>query len=313
MGELTTRPYEASDASAVTDLVNAIEVAAGGNPGLTVEDIATDVRTTVRDLSTDTKLLFAPDGSLVACAFTPTPPPDGFRMDVSGGVHPKWRGQGIGRELFAEQLVRAKQIHRAEAPDAPWEVHVGANTEDESALRLYARFGLTPQRYWFEMEAPTGSAPEPDLPEGLRAVTYQPSMEAAVHAAHMEAFTDHWGFQHRPLEDWAELNVRQVGFLPGLSLIGMDGDQIAGYVLSYEHPTPGWFYIGQVGTRRPWRHRGLAAALLGRVLRRGAGAGMTIGSLGVDADSPTGAVGVYERVGFTVGQRGVTYVLPLKD
>jgi hypothetical protein len=31
--------------------------------------------------------------------------------------------------------------------------------------------------------------------------------------------------------------------------------------------------------------------------------------LGVDADSPTGAVGVYERVGFQVEHRAVTYAV----
>jgi ribosomal protein S18 acetylase RimI-like enzyme len=53
--------------------------------------------------------------------------------------------------------------------------------------------------------------------------------------------------------------------------------------------------------------------LLAKVLAAAAQAGKSTAALGVDADSPTGAVGVYERVGFTVEQRAVTYSIPVKD
>jgi ribosomal protein S18 acetylase RimI-like enzyme len=96
-------------------------------------------------------------------------------------------------------------------------------------------------------------------------------------------------------------------FLPELSSIAFDGDEIAGYVLGYRDADPTRLYIGQVGARRPWRRRGLAAALLSQVLHSARAAGKDFASLGVDADSPTGAVGVYERVGFTVEARAVTY------
>lgn len=70
-------------------------------------------------------------------------------------------------------------------------------------------------------------------------------------------------------------------------------------------------YIGQVGVRRPWRRRSVAAALLAEALAAAAAAGKATASLGVDADSPTGAVGVYERVGFATVTRWVTYSLSL--
>ena len=96
-------------------------------------------------------------------------------------------------------------------------------------------------------------------------------------------------------------------FAPDLSLVAFDGDQIAGYVLSYRDEDPARVYIGQVGTRRPWRKRGLAAGTLVAVLRLAAQAGMKVAALGVDATSLTGAVGVYERAGFAVEFRSVSY------
>jgi mycothiol synthase len=47
------------------------------------------------------------------------------------------------------------------------------------------------------------------------------------------------------------------------------------------------------------------------VLGKGAQAGFDHALLGVDADSPTGAVSVYERVGFGTKHRAVTYATTL--
>lgn len=88
---------------------------------------------------------------------------------------------------------------------------------DEAAIRLYRRFGLTPLRYWFEMVASTAEVPAVALPDGLRVVPYSAEYEQGLYAAHMEAFADNWGHQHRDLPGWAALTVRAKGFLPELS------------------------------------------------------------------------------------------------
>jgi len=307
---LLTRPYEAADAAAVADLMNLIEERAGGHPGHTRDEIESLLAGLVRDPAADSRIVVGPDG-LVAAAIVATPPAGGFRVDVLGGVHPQWRGRGIGRELLGWQLARAAEIHRAVAPDAAWEVHAGAYLGDRDAIRLFERLGMTPARYWFDMVAPTAEPPAPALPEGLAARRYSAADEKAVHAAHMEAFADHWGYQRRGLDEWATLTVRSESFLPDLSLLAVDGDEVSGYVLSYRDADPTRVYIGHVGVRQRWRRRGVAGALLGAVLTAAGRAGYTSAGLSVDADSPTGAVGVYERVGFTTTSRSVNYVAPL--
>jgi mycothiol synthase len=311
MGVLTTRAYTPDDAAAFAGLMNLIEKHAGGHGGFTGDDIDAMLGGMVREPAADTRLMYAPDGTLAAAGAIPSPPEGGFRVDLLGGVHPDRRGQGLGRELLDWQLSRAAAIRKEVAPDAAWEIHVGVLIGDETAIRLLRRFGLSPARYWFEMWAPTGPVASSALPSGLRSAPYAPEYDEPLHRAHMEAFADHWGYQSRPFEDWAGLTVRSAGFLPALSRIAFDGDEIAGYVLSYKHADPERVYIGHVGTRRPWRRRGIAGALLAQVLADSAGAGLTSAALGVDADSPTGAVGVYERVGFTVAQRAVTYATPV--
>lgn len=310
MPKLTERPCLPSDAPALADLFNVIEESAGGHAMFSAEFAANMIKL-LADPTTDSKVALAPDGTLVAAGMVPTPPSGGFRVDANGGVHPDWRGQGIGRELLGWQVRRAGEIHRALAPGADWEVHVGAMSTDEGAARLYKGAGFAPVRYFLDMEAPTRSAPTVPVPDGLRIAAHEARHDERLHAAHMEAFRDHFGYQYRDFESWAALAVRSADFSPELTRIAFDGDEIAGYVLSYRDPSPERLYIGQVGVRRPWRRRGLAAALLAEVLAAAAAAGRATASLGVDADSPTGAVGVYERVGFVVTTRWVTYSLSL--
>ena len=310
MGELTTRPYIDADAPAVTELFNAIEIHAGGHPYMTTDEIRA-LTLTVRDPQADSRLVFGPGGELAAMACVPTPPAGGFRVDMFGGVAPGWRGRGIGRDLLAWQLDRVARLHGEVAPERDWEAHFGTNAEDTDALRVYRRFDLSAVRYWFEMVAPTAAAPQAHVPDGLDVGEYRPELETALYDAHMEAFADHWGFQRRDLAAWLPLTVRSADFLAGLSRIATAAGEVAGYVLTYRSPEPGRAYVGQVGVRRPWRSRGLAGAMLAEVLTACAGTGFEVVNLGVDADSPTGAVGVYERVGFSVESRGVTYATAL--
>jgi mycothiol synthase len=311
MDALTTRPYQASDAPAVATVSGMVEEAAGGYAAVTPELVEAFVAAAIRDVADDTRVVLAPDGELIGLALVPTPPPGGHRVDLWGAVHPAWQGRGLGRELLGWQLARAGAIRGAMAPDARWEVHADAMAADEGSQRLYRRFGLAPARYWFEMEAVTAQAPALPVPDGFRLVEYESTMDKSVYEAHVDAFADHWGYQRAEFDRWVELTVGMELFRPELSLVALAGDQIAGYVLANRDAEPGRLYVSHVGVRRPWRRRGLAAAMLSEVLRRAARAGVPLATLAVDAANPTGAVGVYERAGFTVHHRAVTYTVEL--
>ena len=312
MGGLTTRGYLDGDAPALAVLLNRIKVHAGGHPYLIADELRSRVNAMVRHHTEDARVLFL-DAELVAFGGVPTPPGGGFKVDLMGGVDPRWRGRGIGRDLLDWQLHRAAEIHAAVAPERDWEIHIGTADGDADAKGLYQRFDLAPVRYWFQMAAPTTGVPDVVLPEGLAIVGYEPGREPQLYTAHIDAFADHWGFQARGEDVWLARTVHAEDFLRRLSrlVLTADGAEIAGYVLTYASPEPRRAYVGQVGVRRPWRRRGVAAAMLADVLTACAGDGFEVASLAVDAESSTGAAGVYERVGFAVQSRAVTYARAL--
>jgi mycothiol synthase len=69
--------------------------------------------------------------------------------------------------------------------------------------------------------------------------------------------------------------------------------------------------LAGVSVRRPWRRRGLARALVADSLRALRDDGMTSAVLGVDAENPMGALGVYEANGFREHRKGLNFRRPL--
>jgi len=186
------------------------------------------------------------------------------------------------------------------------------------AAALVAACGMRPVRYWYDMQRELAEPPPPAvLPDGLRLVGYQRSMDEAWRLARNDAFADHWGSVDRDQASWQQWFTGSRAFRPSVSFALVDGDEIAGFVLSYEFEainTAGGVreaWIGQVGTRRPWRGRGVASALLSRALNAYTDAGYQRAALSVDTGNPTGALGLYERCGFAVKQHWTTFTRPL--
>jgi len=164
-------------------------------------------------------------------------------------------------------------------------------------------------RHSFRMTIALGDAVAPDWPDGLRLTTYAQEHEVAIHAAHQEAFADHWEHKHEPIEEWRKWLVDGPGFDPTFWFVAWDGDEIAGLSLCRIHSSGDaeHGYVGVLAVRRPWRRRGLGTALLRHSFADMQRRGMTKASLGVDAENTTGAVRLYERAGMEVERRYDAY------
>jgi mycothiol synthase len=161
-----------------------------------------------------------------------------------------------------------------------------------------------------ELEA---TPPAPQWPDGLRVVPFDAERDALeFHAAHQEAFADHWDYSPRDFESWSKGHLASERFDPALWCVVRAGDEIAaGTICMGDTYGGGWVQV--LFTRRPWRRQGVGAALLrdafGRFWERGE---RSIG-LGVDAANATGAFRLYERAGMAPALGWVMYEKLLGD
>ena len=254
------------------------------------------------------------DGSLVGYAWVEwVDTTEGLREFRLGAyVHPDQMGRGIGRTLLAWQEAHAASLPAAHAAGKPLAYGTWSPEQRAAKRHLFERAGYEVARYFFEMRrANLDEVDMPPMPEGLeiRPIGHDRASQKQLWDADAEAFRgDHWGGF-----DDSEANFeRAMGdpdHNPDLFIIAWDGDQIAGGVTNSIWTADneafnrrrGW--LETVFVRRPWRRRGLGAALVARSLVRLREAGMDEAMLGVDSGNPNGALGLYERAGFAVHTR----------
>jgi ribosomal protein S18 acetylase RimI-like enzyme len=66
-------------------------------------------------------------------------------------------------------------------------------------------------------------------------------------------------------------------------------------------------FLDDIGVIRGWRKRGIASALIVAAMQALQDAGLTVASLGVDTENPTGALRLYENLGFQATRRSITF------
>src|SRR5580704_14102640 len=230
-----------------------------------------------------------------------------------GGVHPSYRGRGLGSELlhWAEQA--AVPLHNERFPGRPLSLSSGCLSTNAGAVALHEQRGYQPAR-WFhsmvrDLSQPIAAAVVPD---GLVITGYQPDMTEHARLIRNESFRDHWGSAETSPRTWAHF-LAASSFRPGLSFLAYQGAEPLGMLMASEHEAQQErtgrrdLYINLLGTRAAGRKRGIATALLVTAMSAARAAGYDQASLGVDADSLTGAVRLYEHVGFTVALTWTAY------
>lgn len=310
------------DIDKIWDLARAMGRVDHPNFVATRHEIAEDFGFSYFDAAADSLLGFSAEGDLVARGIVMMTP--GQRTLVTstvvGGVHPDWRARGIGRVLLDWQLGRARQQLASSDKTLPGWIQSYADERAPQTARLLERAGLTVARYFVELERVLD---EPirafELADGMRLAPYSPDFSAAVHAAHDEAFADHWSSQPISDEGWISFTESEV-FRSDLSFVvfGTDADgheNVAGYLLSSVNEDD-WdvagfssSYIELVGVLRDWRGRHIAQALLAAHLEASRGVGHERALLDVDTDSPTGAVGLYTGMGFSATHRELVFTV----
>ena len=220
---------------------------------------------------------------------------------------PPLRRRGIASALVEWSEARARDIVGSGSLGTATAVHELAFTCDESnpaSLAFAEAVGYRLTRYSFEMRRRLDEPiPDAPLPDGIEVRPVVERDHRQIWEGNAEAFRDHWEAAERNEADFLT-TFDNPDLDTTLWQVAWDRDEVAGVVINAIFAEEnerlgikvGW--LEEVSVRRPWRRRGLGAALIAASLRTFHERGMDEASLGVDAENPTGALALYERLGF---------------
>jgi mycothiol synthase len=322
---ISWRPMSADDVDALVELQSLVADADHPEYRSSREEIAMSLGFSYVDVTRDGIVAVDADGRLAAEGHAIVKPDDEsvVRADISGAVRPDLRRHGIGGRLLDWQIARAtaalataQPAEHVEGP-VPTRMTTEISTDSAGGVALLESRGLAVSRYFVEMHRDLAAdLPEVPVPDGLRLVPVTRELWERTRQAKNDVFRDHWGSEPVSAERWeAFLSLPTArGDLSVVAVTDDDEDAVvAGFAMAEVYPdhweAAGYTsaYIGLVGVRREFRGRRLAQALLSAALAGFRAEGLQRAVLDVDSDSPTGALDLYEHLGFTQASRSAVY------
>jgi ribosomal protein S18 acetylase RimI-like enzyme len=305
------RPIRSTDAPSWAGLLAATREADNDWEYFTVEDLLEDFDNPSRDFEHGSVVVFCGESMVAYGALNMRSEAEPFHdMRHEGGVHPDFRGRGLGDELLVWAEECAVRLHGERFAGRPLSLSAFCTSTNVGALGLYERRGFRAVRWFNGMirDISTPLAEIPDLP-GIDIVAWTPERSAEALRIRNEAFRDHWGSTETTPESWDHF-MASAAFRPDYSFLAVSGGESVGVIICHEYEvspeaTGRELYVSIVGTKRTYRKRGVASALLSRALNSASAAGFMASSLEVDSGSPTGALDLYENLGFKIQHTSV--------
>jgi ribosomal protein S18 acetylase RimI-like enzyme len=202
--------------------------------------------------------------------------------------------------LLAEIESRARE-------EALPQIHFVIPEWDEATWRGYEAAGFRLSTEVLQMEVVLDQAPErPNFPAGVVVREYTNDDSRRVHELLDAAYLG-WDetYVRMPHGDWVTWMTGD-GFDPTCWWLAERDGELAGVCLTWKE---GW--VKDIAVSDEWRGKGLGKALLLHALGEHYRRGTPLVGLKVDGINPTGAVQLYERVGFKTAKRLRVYVKTL--
>ena len=310
----------AADASALAAFLGDVNIADGHNQVLTPAEVTIEWRQTPGFLPGRDALILEDGAGIVAHVNVIGEVRDRKVVHhIEGWVRQDRRREGIGRALLAWAERHAAEnvlARRTPAPELPQVLGFGVLESIPGALAFATTTGYKPIRFGFQMwRRLSDPIPHFELPAGIEMRPVREEHHRRIFDADTEAFLDHFEPRERDESDF----VATFAF-PDLDTsiwrVAWEGDEVVGSVQNAIFPAEnertgvrlGW--LEHVSVRKPWRGRGVAKALIVSSMEVHRDRGMEFAALGVDAGNPTGALALYEGLGFRPHRKWINHRKP---
>lgn len=232
---------------------------------------------------------------------------------------PHWRGMGIRHFMLRKNEARLREIAESEESSKKRVVEIWTNLETNHWKSVLESSGYNPSWYVFEMvRSLDEDIPNLPLPEGVEVRPVDIGNYRVVWNAAKEALRDERDYSDERWSDVSyDLFTKSRKFTPELFQIAWAGDEVVGGVHNFIDEEENaaldraWGHTEIIFVRRPWRKRGIARAMIAKSLMLLKERGLEFATLDVDAENPSGALRLYESVGYRCDKRFVFYRKPM--
>ncbi|MEM7114077.1 MAG: GNAT family N-acetyltransferase [Chloroflexota bacterium] len=299
------RPITTEDAPQLLEMMQAVAVADGTEP-YTLDGTHQLLARFGDQLATHSRLASTPTGQVVAATLVFVPPlPDQPLAMTILAIHPHYRQYGLGDELVGWQETAVSCL-------TPITLRTSCADHLHDKITLLKQHGFQAARYQFQMARDLGEQlAERPLPPHLTLYPWHEQHEPALMDAFNEAFAEHWGVPTMTMPLWKDGFTTDVPQFRGdLSFLIMHDSQIVGFSVNWvQQDKTGW--IEAIGVRPNWRGQGIAAVLMERSLNAFVNEGLSQAMLDVDTQNPSGALRLYEKMGFVAVKRTAVFTKDL--
>ena len=229
--------------------------------------------------------------------------PDANRKKLFTDVYAR-PGSELITEVIAQSLRHAAEIH----PD--YEHLFGVNSKDTVMRESLESFGMEGIRTYWRMRRTLDAGSKADTSKDkveIRLVSGREDLEIWW-ALHQDAFSKHFGFAPRPMELWIEQTTSAGTMDPDGSFLAFYEGEPAGYVQMANanyHLNGG--YVDLIGVSHEFQGRGLGKVLLQHAINYSVDQGREFIELNVDTGNESGALKLYEKLGFSPSSSWVQY------
>lgn len=306
----TIRAAQMSDLESVVDMINDSNAQEDRKERHTYDVTRSEWEQPVFDLEKQSQLVVSADGRIAGYVEIHVDVP--AKMYLWHRIHTDYGDTTVGNVLTQWAADTAQTYVHKVPEDVRVVFHAGSRPNDDACEQRFMALGMEKVRYFHEMRIDMTEAPEvPPVPAGftLRNYRHPQDLRAALRAD-LDAFKDHWGYVEPDFEEevkWVKHKYdNDTLFDPELNVLAIDnttGD-IAGVILAriQAYDDANVAYVSLLGVLREYRGRGFGTLLLKEIFKRCFEKGQCSVTLGVDADSLTGATRLYERVGMYVSE-----------
>ena len=287
----STRIATEADAKAVAELANEHELSVDSKSSLFGEQGALEFIAGYIDPSA--AYLVSLDGE------------SGFSAVVN--LHPDSLTRRCYTDVYAKPHVHNLEnivlwaLELADSQHAAWDIRPGVNFLDNRLQNAWATHGFKFLRRYYTMRMEISSAPTIRQIQDveIKAIDIEDSDQIAIfHATHQNSFSNHFGFAPRELDKWRELVLDSATDPNGVFIAFKSGRSVGFCQCNDEYIEDNKGFINLLGVTQENQGLGIGEALLQTGISHCLTKGYESVELNVDTGNESGALKLYEKVGF---------------